>query len=276
MIVKTGKLYQTFKYLVYAALAVNTGHFFFENFAGSAATYEDGVALSDIIVAYTDSIDTAAWFVLLLLLELETFVLPDDRIKAGVEWTINILTLICGAIILYALYGYWATLWIPLGFEPYSGADPCTLIGGDLSFALALDDYVPLDAQNCAALVSGAYINPNANLMATSENLGLISRLAWTDVLNASVWVLIVAVLEAEVYLQSSRLFGTKFFFAYKSAKILLYGILFVCAFYWWMLGEPWDAWDAVLWLVAFFFIEMNMLTWQEENAERRAAGLIT
>ncbi|WP_428408813.1 hypothetical protein [Hyphococcus sp.] len=275
MIIRTGRLYQTFKYLVYAALAVNAGHFFIENVAGSSTTYEDGVAFSDIIVAYTDSIDTVAWLILLLLLELETFVLPDERIKAGVEWTINILTILCGGIILYALYGYWATLWIPLGFEPYAGADPCSLLSGEWGFAVALDDYPPLDAQNCTALAGEVFVNAKANLFATPENLSLINRLAWTDVVNASVWVIIVAVLEAEVYLQSSKLFGTKFFFAYKSAKILLYGVLFVCAYYWWMLGEPWDAWDAFLWLVAFFFIEMNMLTWQEENAERRAAGFI-
>ncbi|PQA87471.1 hypothetical protein [Hyphococcus luteus] len=272
MIIKTGALFQAFKYLVYALLAINTGHFFLENFAGSSVTYDGGVGLRDVIVAYTDSIDTAAWLVLLLLLELETFVLPD-HIKAWAEWTMNIVTVVCFAIILYALYGYVATLWIPLGFEPYAGADPCTLIGGDVSFALSLDEYVPLTAENCALLRDGAFFHPEANLFATPENLSNISRLAWTDVLNASVWVVIVAVLELEVYLQSSKLFGTKFFFAYKSAKLLLYGALFVCAFYWWMLGEPWDAWDAFLWLVAFFFIEMNMLSWQEENAEKREAG---
>lgn len=275
MIVKTGRLYQTFKYAVYFALAVNTGHFFMENFTSSAITYEDGVAIGDIIVAYTDSIDTAAWLILLLLLELETFILPDDRIKAGIEWTINILTVLCGGTILYALYGYWATLWIPLGFELYSGPDPCTLIGGDLNYVLDLDEFAPLDAQNCASLAGEAYINVKANLMATPEKLGLLNRLTWTDVLNATVWVVIVAVLEAEVYLHSSKLFGTKFFLAYKSAKLLLYAILFVCAFYWWMLGEPWDAWDAFLWIVAFFFIEMNMLTWQEENADQRAVGAV-
>ncbi len=272
MIIKTGVLFQAFKYLVYALLAVNTGHFFLENFAGSAVTYGDGMGLRDVIVAYTDSIDTAAWLVLLLLLELETFVLPD-HIKAWAEWTINILTVICFAIILYALYGYIATLWIPLGFEPYAGADPCTLVGTNVSYALALDDYVPLTADNCLTLADEAYFHPEANLLATPENLSNISRLAWTDVVNASIWVVIVAVLELEVYLHSSKLFGTKFFFAYKSAKLLFYGTLFVCAYYWWMLGEPWDAWDAFLWLVAFFFIEMNMLSWQEENAQKRKAG---
>ena len=75
--------------------------------------------------------------------------------------------------------------------------------------------------------------------------------------------------------MQSSRLVGTIWFYAYKSFKFLLYFILIVDAAYWWMLSSPWDAWDALLWIVAFFFIEMNMLSWQEENAKLRAAGEI-
>jgi len=97
----------------------------------------------------------------------------------------------------------------------------------------------------------------------------------WTDVLNAGVWVLIVVILELEIYLKSSKLVGTRFYKTYKSFKVFLYLILFVNAAYWLAIGAPWDAWDAFLWLVAFFFIEMNMVSWQTENAERRAAGLI-
>ncbi len=93
--------------------------------------------------------------------------------------------------------------------------------------------------------------------------------------MNSGVWVLIVVILELEIYLKSSKLVGTTFFYAYKGFKGLLYLILFVDAAYWYALGEPWDAWDALLWLVAFFFIEMNMLSWQEEIAERRAAGVL-
>ena len=70
MIIRTGAFYQAFKYSIYAALTINTVYFFIENFAGAAYTYRDGLALTDIIVAYTDAIDTAAWLVLLLLLEL--------------------------------------------------------------------------------------------------------------------------------------------------------------------------------------------------------------
>ena len=275
MIFRTGRLFQAFKYSIYALLAVNTGHFFLENFGGSAFTYEDGLKITDIIVAYTDSIDTAAWLVLLLLLELETWVLPDEKIKGWVDGIISAVSFTCWAVILYSFYGYIATLGVPFGFDVYSGPDPCGLISTGASFANALDDYELLNAENCQALAGVVYFNAADNMFTTPENLSLIKRLAWTDVLNAGLWVLIVVILELEIYLRSSSLVGTKFFLAYKSFKVFLYSILFVNAIYWWMLGEPWDAWDAFLWLVAFFFIEVNMISWQEENAKRRADGLI-
>ena len=268
-----GGIFQVFKYLVYAALAVNTGNFFLENLAGAAVTYEDGPSAGEIIVAFTDSIDTAAWLILLLLLELETYVLDDDAIKGWVDWTISALTILCGGVILYAVYGYWQTLAIPAGFAPYGGPDPCSLVGGGASFAIALDDYTPLTAENCAALAGASFYNAGADLFATPDALSFIRRLAWTDVLNASVWVVVVAVIEAEVWLTSSALVGTRFFKAYKLSKIALYAVLFMCAVYWTMLGEPWDAWDAFLWLVAFFFIEMNVLDWQTENAASEPAA---
>lgn len=276
MIIRTGVVYQSFKYAIYALLAVNTGHFLIENIAGSAFTHESGMTIGDVIVAYTDAIDTAVWLILLLLLELETFVIPDEKIKGWVDWTISVVTVFCYGMILYAFYGYAATLSVPMGFEPYVGPDPCGLAGAGASFANALQDYEPLDAQNCAALAAGnAFYSESLNMFTTADNLSLTKRQAWLDVVNAGLWVIVVTIIELEVWLKSSKLFGTKFFYAYKSAKALIYAILIVDVFYWWHLGDPWAAWDAFLWLVAFFFIEMNVLTWQEENAGKRAAGKI-
>ena len=36
--------------------------------------------------------------------------------------------------------------------------------------------------------------------------------------------------------------------------------------------GELLDVWDAALWLAAFFFIEMNVVAWREEIANRKLA----
>ena len=275
MLIKTGRLYQAFKYTIYALLGVNTFLFFIENFTGSAVTFRDGVSFGEIIVAYTDFIDTAAWLVLLLMLELETWVIPDEKLKGWIDWAISLVSFACYAVIVYAFYGYIGTLEVPMSFAPWTGGDPCALVGTGAAFAASLGEYPPLDAANCAALAGGAFYSAADNLFATPENLSLLKRLAWTDVLNAGLWLVIIAILELEIWLKSSKLFGTRFFFAYKSFKVLLYAVLFVNAAYWWMLDDPLAAWDAFLWLVAFFFIEMNVLTWQEENAGKRARGEI-
>ena len=275
MLIRTGIVFQSFKYAIFALLAINTAAFFAENFASVAHTYKDGLKPGDIIVAYADAIDTAAWLVLLLLLELETFVIPDEKIKGWLDGAISVVSFACWATILYALYGYVGSVDAPYHFTPYAGFEPCSLADTGASIARGLDDFVPLDAENCVEVANGAWFNADLNSFAAKENVSVMKRLAWTDVLNASVWVLIVVILELEIYLKSSKAFGTKFFFAYKSFKLLLYGILLLNVLYWWALGDALDAWDAFLWLVAFFFIEMNMIAWQEENARKRAAGLI-
>jgi len=275
MIIKTGALFQAFKYSIYTLLAVNAVHYLIENFTGSTFTYGEGLGLADIIVAYTDSIDTIAWLILLVMLELETWVIPDENIKGWVDGVMSVVSFLCWIAILYSFYGYAASLNVPLGFEPWAGADPCSLVDGAASFARGLGDYTPLTGDNCALLASGVFYNAGDNMFTNGETLSYMKRLGWLDVLNAGIWVVIVVILELEIYLKSSQLVGTKFFLAYKSFKVFLYLILFVDAGYWLALGDPWGAWDATLWLVAFFFIEMNVLSWQEEKAALRRAGVI-
>ena len=50
-----------------------------------------------------------------------------------------------------------------------------------------------------------------------------------------------------------------------KGIKVFLYGTLFAAAVYWGLEGDFLDFWDALLWLVAFIFIELNIFEWSEE-----------
>lgn len=276
MIVKQTRVYLVFKYLVYLALSYNVFSFAVEAIAGAEIVYDGAPTIGQFIVAYADPIDTAAWLVLLLMLELETFVIEDENLDGPLYWTINAVNTICYVIIIYSLYGYVGTLIdVPMSFTSFSG-DACAAIGGDASFLLRLDEYQPLSADNCVLISETAHYSESLNMYATPSALELTSLLAWTDVVNSATWIIVVGVLQLEVYLQSSKLYGTRFFTAYKSSKIVLYGVLFVCCVIWWFNGHPLDAWDATLWLIAFFFIEVNVLNWQEENARKREALSIT
>ena len=265
------KYYQGFKYLVYLLLAFNVVAFLLQAIRGAEITHSGGVGLGDIIVAYADPIDTAAWLVLLLMLELETYILDDEKLTGPLYWTINAINALCYAIIVYSFFGYLGMLEVTGGFAAYSGADACRLIGSGATYVDTIDEYVPIVVENCGALASGALHNAELDLFATPEKFKLLSHLVWLDIINSAVWLVVVTVLQLEVYLKSSKLFGTTFFKAYKFGKFGLYAILAMACILWTIWGNALDAWDAFLWLLAFFFIEMNLLDWQKELFEERA-----
>ena len=79
-------------------------------------------------------------------------------------------------------------------------------------------------------------------------------------------WLIIVVLLQAEVWLQLKDKLTDQLIFIAKISKGFFYSILFVCAAYWGINGTFLDFWDAFLWLVAFIFIELNIFQWHEEG----------
>ncbi len=259
--------FRLFKYAVYALLLVNVGYFFVESFGAALYTERDGLTWREVIVAFATPIDTAAWLVLLVMLELETAVIDDDALRGRLAWTVGVATALCYAIIVYAFFGYYGVREIPMGFAAYAGPDPCSLVGGEASFAFDYDEYAPLDAENCRALAAGAVYNPALDMFATPAVLDRIARLVWLDIINAGTWLIVVTSIAAEIFLTAQQRFPRGFFRGFKILNFTLYAVLIVAALDWARLGKPWDAWDAFLWLAAFFFIELNILDWQEETS---------
>lgn len=270
MPVKKEYIYIVFKYLVYAALGYNVIAFLLESMSTAGVIYDGTPTLSQIILAYTDPIDTAAWFVLLLTLELETCIIDDEKLRGPLYWGMNAINTVCYVIIVYSFWGYLGTLLdVPMTFTAFAG-DACAAVGGDAQLLLALDEYTPLTPENCTQIVGPAYFSAPLNMYANQEALNATNLLAWVDVINSATWIIVVGVIQLEVYLQSSKLYGTRFFTIYKSSKIGLYVVLFGACLIWWSESSWLDGWDATLWLVAFFFIELNIFTWQEEVAHKR------
>ncbi len=104
--------------------------------------------------------------------------------------------------------------------------------------------------------------------MVDHPGLADIRFLAWVDVVNAGVWLLVVLLLEADVRLQEHNMFEGLALFLSTVAKIVLYSILGIAAVIWFVKGDFVDWWDAFLWLVAFIFIEMNVFEWRQESHE--------
>jgi hypothetical protein len=236
-------LYQLFKYSIYGLLTINVFVFFGEEVLATRLEYPDGVTPGDFFKAYAATVDTAAWVILLLMFELETWVLEDRHFTRAVALSLHALRAVCYLFIVSAFYGYAVDAIFVYQTSPLPGiSELCALAGQNWSYATTFGEYAEITVANCASFTDLDVFQRFDGTLAVVDNPGLadIRFLAWVDVVNAAVWLLVVLLLEADVRLQERNL--------YEGLALFL-----------------------SLWLVAFVFIELNVFEWRQESHEAPA-----
>jgi hypothetical protein len=264
--------YQGFKYLVYSLLAINVYLFFQEEWLASKVVFASGITLDNIIEAFSSTIDTGAWLVLLLLFELETSVIDDDKLVGATKWSLHGIRAFCYIFILYSLYGYMTKVGLIGQFSPHQITDLCSL-AKEWKFMETLNVYNELTSETCRTLSASStefYSHSGYKVITDANTLTDVKNLAWVDVINATAWVSVVVMLEIDVHTQLGNI-SSKFWEKYNIfVKVTVYSVLLLAAIYWGVTGNFLEFWDAFLWIVAFVLIEMNMFEWQIEIAERK------
>ena len=95
-----------------------------------------------------------------------------------------------------------------------------------------------------------------AALAIAAAALGYLREGAWLDAVNAMLWIGVVALLEFEVRYPVAASAQRA---ALLSIASMLYGALATVVLVWAWQGEWFDAYDALLWLVAFVAIELTV-----------------
>jgi len=266
------RLFQAFKYAIYALLTLNVYWFYIEEMAAADLLFESGFDFARLIEAYAATIDTLAWIVLLLMFELETCVLDEHHFTPPVVRTLQAVRVLAYAFIVYAFYGYIVNLTFFDGATPMVGASDLCAVAGQWSYTVGLDEYIAITLENCADLSkSTAFFQlPGMSALIDTEGLAASKILAWVDVINAGVWLLIVLLLELDVRLQEHNRYSGAALIVSNASKVVLYLLLLLAAIYWGLRGGFVDFWDAILWLIAFFFIELNVVEWRHETSASR------
>lgn len=169
-----------FKYMIYALLAFN-------------------IYLFAMNGTFTETIDTAAWVVILALFEWETRHLKEENWSVFEKGVISLLSIFGYSVIVYSCYSYF------------------------------------IEAE-------------------------------WLDFANALTWILVVLVLQYDIYFPGH--YGKSEWTARNILKFALYGALFVFAVMWGIEGEALDFYDAFLWILSFFVIEMNIFNFEHRFVE--------
>jgi hypothetical protein len=268
--------FQAFKYGVYVLLVANIFLFLHEEWLAASQVFTDGIALDQFVSAFAQTIDTAAWVVLLLLFELETFVLAGRPLAPWQQHAMRGVRVLCCLLILYAFYGYASSLPLVYHAVPAGTANLCG-IADPAIFLVDFYEYVTVTAANCATLAATPpfYALPaiGADVVTDAAHLVSARHLVWTDVINAGDWLVVVAMLELDVRLKARGLLTGWRRHMSQGVKVVLYAVLLGCAIYWWVADDFMGFWDAFLWLVAFVFIEMNVFGIEEATTPARGAG---
>ncbi|MCB0375250.1 MAG: hypothetical protein KDD04_04965, partial [Sinomicrobium sp.] len=108
-------------------------------------------------------------------------------------------------------------------------------------------------------------INMGDEIVTDGNALNYTRHQALVDVFNAAAWLFVLCLLEMDVLLQLRGRFKGTVKMMSNSLKITGYAVLLAAAVFWGYNGLLLDFWDAFLWIIAFVFIEMNMVKWQHK-----------
>ena len=268
------RVFMFFKYTVYVLLTIQIFVWYQVDVAASQVRFQDGVGFRTLYEAYSNTVDTAAWVVLLLLFELETYILSDDHFTRKVTWSLHGIRVFSYFFIVLAFLGFTQVLAETLATTPFEITDLCALAGSDWAYGTDLSTFILLTPENCAAFSGAeAYLKYDGiNALVSAQDYSTAIGMAWADVINAGTWLLVVVVLEIDVRLQEREMLTGGFFIASTVSKCILYATLLGVAIYWTIDGGFVDSYDAWMWLIAFVFIELNIFEWRQESLEEEQA----
>ena len=261
------KIQQIIKWTVYGLLLVNFGFYIYEDATRAAFTITSESTLLDWASAFATSIDESAWFILLFMFELETYVIEDENWTRKTGTTIRAIRLLCFAMIAHTVYAFGQTV---ADYQPTVEVENvsslCELTGNDLSFVFNLS-YTDITPDTCATLSSDTsfYRVGNDPVVSDMHGLSLERDLAFADLAEVLAWLIVIFAIEVIVRLQSRGVTEGLIVSAAKYAKWATYVFLLGLGVYWASLSHWVYLWDELLWIGGFAAIEMNINQWRDE-----------
>jgi hypothetical protein len=269
------KIQQAIKWTVYTLLIVNFVFYVFEDWNRAVHTLNAGSTFLDWTSEFANSIDESAWFLLLFMFELETYVLSDKDWQGWVAHTVRGARVFCYVLIAHTVYAYTIVV---ISLQPTVAvediSDLCGLTGADVSYVYNLE-YTEVTDQTCSVLSTASqfYWLAEDPIVSDMAGLNLERDLAWADLIEAVIWLLILLAIELVVRLQSRGVTGGAWISTGNAVKIFLYATLVGIGVYWATLSHWLYLWDELVWIGGFAAIEMNISEWRGELRENLVAG---
>ena len=266
------KIQQTIKWVVYALLIVNFVFYVFEDWGRAMHTLHAGSTWLDWTGEFATTIDELGWFLLLAMFELETYVIDDKNWKGWLAHTVRSVRVLCYVLIAHTVYAFTIVV---IDYQPTvpveAVADLCDMTEADVSYVYNLE-YTDVNEQTCGELSDESQFFWLADDPVVSDMAGLsLERdLAWVDLAEVGLWLLILLAIEVIVRLQSHGVTGGTLVSTLSAFKFALYAGLIGLGIYWASLGHWLYLWDELVWIGGFAAIEMNVSQWRDDLLEEK------
>jgi hypothetical protein len=257
---------QLIKIVVYSLLLVNFFYYVGDDLEIARHTWHRDWGLKDWSSAFATTLDESAWFLLLFLLELETYLLSDEAFTRSRVLLMHGLRILCYLAIGHTVFAFGDYLLDLSRATEHVDASLCQFADSGLSFTRNLE-YREIDAGNCSTLSTDTTFYQFAQGQALSDRAGMRIEweLAWVDLMEVVVWLLIMLMIEVMVRQQEKGYSDSPLLRSARYSKILLYGALWAAAAYWGYRGHWMFAWDEALWILGFAAIGMNLSEWRQQ-----------
>ena len=261
------KIQQTIKWTVYALLIVNFVFYVFEDWNRAMFTLDASSTALKWAGEFATTIDELGWFLLLFMFEIETYIVDDEDWTGWIAHTVRGVRMFCYALIAHTVYAFSIVV---IGLQPTVPVDDvanlCDLVGADVSYVYNLE-YTDVNEQTCGELSDESQFFWLADDPVVSDMAGLsLERdLAWADLAEVVIWLLILLAIEVIVRLQSHGVTGGTLVSTLNALKFALYASLIGLGIYWASLSHWLYLWDELVWIGGFAAIEMNVSQWRDE-----------
>ncbi len=259
---------QLVKWTVYSLLLLNWGFYAVEEFYIASHTLRQGGTFLQWAEEFATTIDEFAWFGLLFMFELETYMLDESLEKRRVRWSVHGMRLVCYVFLLHTVYARINSMVDVFAVEPSPTITGlCQVAGQDISFGENFR-YEVVTAENCSTLSSDSvFFLLTPSVITDSDGFALEKKHVLVDFQDAVMWLLVVWAIELAVWLQNREITGGVLMVVSHATK-LGYAILIGHAAFWIWTGNWVYGWDQFLWIAGFWAIEMNLSEWREEIRE--------
>jgi len=268
------KIQQIVKWVVYALLIVNFVFYLIEDVRRAAFTLQASSTFLDWTSAFATSIDESAWFILLAMFEVETYVLEDENLTGWVTTVLHGARLVCTVMIGHTIYAFTIIVISLQPTVPVEGISSlCDMTDADVSYVYNLE-YTEINEQTCGEIsdASEFFWVAEDPVVSDMAGLNLERNLAWADLAEVVLWVLIIIAIEVVVRLQGRGIAGGTIISTANALTIIFYIALIALGVYWATVSHWLYLWDELVWIGGFAAIEMNLNEWRDEIREKQVS----